>query len=307
MPEKALSEHEHRLLDHSTISGLKEASLTPPRRGLLTPEMLARLEALEASMRALSGAEAGDYPTTTEMRQAIQAAVVAATGGTGSYLTEGTHDVLDHTGLTGVGVSDHGALTGLSDDDHTNLLNETRHDALDHTGLTGCGGNPEIWLPAIEGWPANTSGCGALSRVEMSTNKQYLPYFAFGAAGTTYAQWLALLPDDYDGGTVTVKFYWSVDYAGVNPGVVWAADAVAWNNNEALDAAFGTAQQVTDNPAATASYLMISGATPALTIANTPAAGHMAMIRAARLPGDAADTYGGDIRLHGLRIAYTQG
>lgn len=35
------------------------------------------------------------------------------------------------------GVTDHGALTGLSDDDHTQYLNETRHDLLDHSGLTG--------------------------------------------------------------------------------------------------------------------------------------------------------------------------
>jgi hypothetical protein len=35
--------------------------------------------------------------------------------------------------------TDHGDLAGLGDDDHTNLLNETRHDALDHTGLTGVG------------------------------------------------------------------------------------------------------------------------------------------------------------------------
>jgi hypothetical protein len=39
----------------------------------------------------------------------------------------------------GAGITDHGMLGGLGDDDHTNLLNETRHDALDHTGLTGVG------------------------------------------------------------------------------------------------------------------------------------------------------------------------
>ena len=37
----------------------------------------------------------------------------------------------------GGGVTDHGALTGLADDDHTQYLNETRHDLLDHSGLTG--------------------------------------------------------------------------------------------------------------------------------------------------------------------------
>ena len=37
----------------------------------------------------------------------------------------------------GGGVTDHGNLSGLLDDDHTQYLNETRHDVLDHTGLTG--------------------------------------------------------------------------------------------------------------------------------------------------------------------------
>lgn len=42
------------------------------------------------------------------------------------------------------GVTDHGALTGLADDDHLNLLNQTRHDALDHTGLVRDAGRWEV-------------------------------------------------------------------------------------------------------------------------------------------------------------------
>jgi hypothetical protein len=54
---------------------------------------------------------------------------------TSLYTNTGSTNVIE----IGGGVSDHGGLTGLSDDDHTNLLNETRHDALDHGGLDGIG------------------------------------------------------------------------------------------------------------------------------------------------------------------------
>lgn len=45
-------------------------------------------------------------------------------------------------------------------------------------------------------------------------------------------------------------------------------------------------------------------ATSALTIANTPAAGDMCLLRVARLPGDSSDTYGQPARLHGVYLDF---
>lgn len=46
---------------------------------------------------------------------------------------------------------DHGDLTGLADDDHTQYLNETRHDLLDHTGLTGVGSGSGSYITVDSG------------------------------------------------------------------------------------------------------------------------------------------------------------
>lgn len=120
-----------------------------------------------------------DWNATSGDAQILNKPIIPSVGG---LLDETAHDLLDHTGLTGIptaytlptasttvlggvkidgttilisdgvisstggsggGVTDHGLLTGLADDDHSQYLNETRHDLLDHSGLTG--------IPSITG------------------------------------------------------------------------------------------------------------------------------------------------------------
>jgi len=77
-------------------------------------------------------------------------------------------------------------------------------------------------------------------------------------------------------------------------------------DEETLDQAWGTLQQVADAHTATALQTQISAATPAITVSGTPAVGELVLFRVGRLPADGSDTLGVDAMLIGVMIGYTR-
>ena len=118
-------------------------------------------------------------------------------------------------------------------------------------------------------------------------------------------QWTVVMPSDYNGGTVTANFYWACD--NVSTGTCrWALQGRAFGDNEAIDAAWGTEQEVDDANNAQ-NYLNISGATPAITLAGTPAASEMVQFRAFRNADHANDTLNSiDARLIAVKVTFTR-
>jgi hypothetical protein len=112
------------------------------------------------------------------------------------------------------------------------------------------------------------------------------------------------MPSDYNGGTITAVFYWAAGDASTNS-VEWGLAARAYADGDALDQAFGTAQEVTDANQAN-DDVNISAATPAITIGGTPAAGNYVQFRAYRNPADANDTLAATAELLAIRITYTR-
>lgn len=153
-------------------------------------------------------------------------------------------------------------------------------------------------------WPSNTSGAAGTIKAEMSTNKNYFNCMQFANSVKTYAEaTLPALPDDYNGGTITAKFVWTANSASTNA-VVWGLQGIAYADTDVLDAAFGTAMEVTDNNQA-AYKRQISGVTAAITLAGTPAAGKTVQFRVYRL-GSGADTLAVTALLIGVIINYTR-
>jgi hypothetical protein len=113
------------------------------------------------------------------------------------------------------------------------------------------------------------------------------------------------MPADYNGGTVTAQFIWVANSASGNS-VNWAIQAVSRADNENLDAAFGTQQNVVDANKTTAYNLNISDVSSPLTIAGTPAAGELVNWRIFRSSGLAADTLAATARLIAVVINYTR-
>lgn len=172
------------------------------------------------------------------------------------------------------------------------------------TGATGPAPSGQIILTAAGSWPSITSPASSPIQVQSTTNAVNYYYVDFLDGNASYCNWAIAMPSDYNGGTVTAVFYWVTTSATTNP-VVWELAGRSFGDNEAIDQAFGTAQNVADTNNA-ANTLNISAATPAITLGGTPAAGEYVQFRAARLPANAGDTLTASARLLQVRISYTR-
>jgi len=165
--------------------------------------------------------------------------------------------------------------------------------------------NEEIQVGAGAMRPSSTSGATPAD-AEMTTNKNNYTFMDFSdSGGLLYAEFNLILPSDYDGGTITYKVHWTANSTSTNS-AVFGLQGVAITDDDALDVAFGTAQEVTDANKSTAYDLNISPASAALTIAGTPAAGKLAGFRFYRDSGDGSDNLAATARVLGIIINYTR-
>ena len=169
------------------------------------------------------------------------------------------------------------------------------------SGGSGVGGARSIFIGAAEMIPRTTTGCG-INSSETSTNKVNYDSLEFDTATQEFAQFIRVLPDNWSAGTITAKFLWTADSG--SGGVVWALAGRCLADDDALDTAMGTAQQVADT-LLTAGDMHITGATPAITLGGTPAVGVPIIFEVKRVPSDGSDTLAVDARLLGIVITYT--
>lgn len=160
-----------------------------------------------------------------------------------------------------------------------------------------------LWLPAGFVQPSTTGGCAAVATVATSANQPDIRFLAFDATTAEYAQCPIRMPKNWDEGTVTAKFIWSHPSTTTNFGVRWGIQGVAGGNGEAIAAAFGTAQEVTDT-GGTTDVRYVSDATSAVTIAGTPAADDVVTFRIYRDPANGGDNMAVDARLEGVVLFY---
>jgi hypothetical protein len=111
--------------------------------------------------------------------------------------------------------------------------------------------------------PRVDNGAG-VTVLETTTNKRMRDGLTFQAAADRFAQFWFLWPPGWN--TFTVTFYWRC--ASGTGSVVWAAQANVITDGDAEDAAWGTAQTVTD-AAVSANTQRQSSPTPAITPAGT--------------------------------------
>lgn len=164
-------------------------------------------------------------------------------------------------------------------------------------------GTETIYFPAGAMISRTTNGA-ALGMVEMTTNKNMFRTLDFDTTTQEFVQFGVRMPKSWNEGTVTARFTWSHPSTTTNFGVVWALEAVALSDDDAGDVAFGTAQQIADTGGTTNDVYM-SSATPAITIAGTPAAEDWVLFQVKRVPADGSDTMAVDTRLHGVTLYIT--
>ena len=164
-------------------------------------------------------------------------------------------------------------------------------------------GKQTIAVPAGAMTVRTTTGAASGS-VEATTNKVMLVTLDFDAATDEFAQFRIPMPKGWDEGTVTAIFGWSHPSTATNFDAVWGLQGVAAGNDDAQDAAFGTAVTVTDT-GGTTDDLYITAETSAMTIAGTPAEGDEAVFQVYRDADNGSDTLAVDARLHWVKLLYT--
>ena len=164
----------------------------------------------------------------------------------------------------------------------------------------------QIFLSAAGMNPQATTGCEALATTSLATNGQDIRTLDFDAAAIEYAQSvLFAMPSDYNGGTFTYKILWMHADTTTDFSVVWAVEAICYADDGALDAAWGTAVNVTDT-GGTTNDIYVSPISGAVTPGGAPAAGSPIIVRVQRVATDAADTLAIDAGLIGIQITYTR-
>lgn len=173
-------------------------------------------------------------------------------------------------------------------------------------GSVGAGtiGKQAIYIAAAAITPSTSGGCAALATVATSANQPDLQTLDFDTTTQEFAQFSIVMPKKWNEGTVTFKAHWSHPATTVNFGVAWQLQGVAVGDDDAIAAAYGTEQVVTDT-GGTTNDLYSSAESAAITIAGAPAAEDMVFFRVARVPSNGADTLAVDARLHGITLYVT--
>jgi hypothetical protein len=171
-------------------------------------------------------------------------------------------------------------------------------------GATGAKVSGQLYLTASGMIPATTNGAAQNKNVAV-TNVQNYYTLDFDATTQEFAHAVVAMPSDWNAGTVTASFYWTATGTSTAP-VEWALQGRAYADLETIDQAYGTEQVVSDAHSATALQVQITAATPAITLAGTPAASELVMFRVKRNVASANDTLAVDAMLLGCMISYTR-
>lgn len=216
-------------------------------------------------------------------------------------------------------IKDHGNLDGLADDDHTQYIKHALATAAgDFLVASGSGAfvkktlaearsalistdtKRNIALSAKDGYPTTTAGAVGPGKSELSSSKINLYAFALGNASDSNIEWMIMLPDNYDGGTITASVIWSILAAGSGT-VCFTIAGRMWTDDDAADQAMGTPVSVTDT-VITPGDIHVTPTSDPITIAGSPGGGRLAVIRVTRDVSE--DTLEIDAYLFAVKLEY---
>jgi len=160
-----------------------------------------------------------------------------------------------------------------------------------------------MYVPATAMFAATTNGAAG-GQIETSSNKVNAKCFDFDQSTEEYVAMVMPSPSMWDAGTLTIQFIWTA--ASGSGDVIWAAQAIAFSNDDALDTAYGTAVTTTDT-LITANDDHHTSFTSAMTVAGTPTAGDLVAFRFYRDADAGGDTLNADARLIAVKIRFTIG
>ena len=151
--------------------------------------------------------------------------------------------------------------------------------------------------------PTTSNPCADIAAVETTAGRPDMYVLDFDKDADEFAQFAIAFPKSWNLGTITYQAFWTGIAA--TTGVAWGLAGVAMNDNQSIDAAFGTAVGVDDDSQGSATELLVSGESGAVTIAGTPADDDLTYFTIYRDISDGNDDMAGDARFHGVKIFYT--
>jgi hypothetical protein len=161
-----------------------------------------------------------------------------------------------------------------------------------------------LFLSGAGGKASTTNGSGGKQTLEMSTNKVCFTGEKFVAdASDKYCEWGIPMPDNWNLSTIAAEFYFMTTSADASDHtIIFGLQAVAFSDGDTGDAAYGTAQEVTETIGSSiANKVIKTAATSAITVGGTPAKGDDVQFRVYR---KGSDTFTGDVVLTRVRISY---
>jgi hypothetical protein len=165
----------------------------------------------------------------------------------------------------------------------------------------GSVGTHEIYIPAGAMYTVETNGAAYTAR-ELGTNDIMISSFNFDTSTSEKAQFNWATPANWDAGTVKFKLYWTTTGGSSTQTVDFDLAGVAFANDNPMDTAVGTAQNVTDTWISD-NDLHVSAYSSAITISGSPAAGELVVFQLSR--DTAADNLGVDAEVVGVLIEYS--
>jgi hypothetical protein len=161
-----------------------------------------------------------------------------------------------------------------------------------------------MWIPANAMTPTDTNGA-EMGTTEYAANDINMDYLAFDGTTEEFAEFQLPMPENWDRSTIKAKCFWS-SATGSTAGdtVEWELQGGALSDDDAIDAALGTAQVISDTLLAdNGTDLQVSAATPAITVGGTPALGDLVHFKVSRNVGG-TDDMEEDAWLFGVWIQY---
>ncbi|MEI6795238.1 MAG: hypothetical protein WCK39_00085, partial [Methanomassiliicoccales archaeon] len=131
-----------------------------------------------------------------------------------------------------------------------------------------------IFLSAGGAIPSTAAPCDAPAAFAQATNKNAMYGLTFAVTPDEFCDWTLPMPDNWNLGAVTAKFYWTAPAGALSGTVIWEMAGAAYGDDDTLDVALGTAGSATDTIIAL-NDLHISNLTGDIVVGGTPAIGDL--------------------------------
>ena len=164
-------------------------------------------------------------------------------------------------------------------------------------------GKQTIWIPALAMRPTDSNGCDSITSVETTAGRPDLHVLDFDNSADEAAQFQICFPKSWNLGTITYQVWWCG--LAATTGVAWGLQGLGVNDNETVDAAYGSIVIVTDDAQGAVEEVLKTAESSAVTIAGTPADDDICFFRIFRDVSDGNDDMAGDARLLGVKLFFT--